>query len=160
MTHRFQWLAGLSFGAMAAVACSSKSGPTGGTNPSDAAVENESSTGPLDSGSGEDATSSQPDAGAVMDAPATATCDAVSLAPVADAALSTCFQCIAAMCASDVSMCSTDCTCAPAFACLEAMGNNNSQCPAVMAALANSNAALTGLEGCEVMMCDAPCYGD
>jgi len=158
MTYPFRWLAVFSLGAVAVVACSSKSGPTG-SSPGDAAAENEASTGSSGSGSGEDATSSQQDAGAVMDAPAAATCDAVSLAPIPDAALSTCFQCITAMCASEVSTCSTDCICAPAFACLEAMGNNNSQCPAVMAALSNSNAPLTSLEACEVMKCDGPCYG-
>ncbi len=153
MTYRFRWLAGFSVGAVAVAACSSTSGPTGPGMGDAAVTTNDGSTGQPDASSGEDASS-------VTDAPAAPTCDAASLAPIPDAALPACFQCIAAMCPLDVTTCSTDCSCAPAFACLEAMGNNNSLCPAVMSALSNSNTALTNLEACEVGKCNDPCYGD
>lgn len=97
--------------------------------------------------------------GSMMDAPA-ATCAAASLTPMPDAGLLACFQCHMAMCATELTACSTDCVCAPAYQCLEANSNINGLCPSVMAALANSNAALTNLAGCSVMMCDSPCFGD
>jgi hypothetical protein len=143
MTYQFRWLAGLAVGAAAAVACSSSSTPSGSVDSGMA----------LQDSSGEDS-------GSVMDGPAVQVCDAISTALMPDAALAGCFQCEATMCASDVAACAIDCTCAPAYRCLEDMGNSNGLCPMVMAALANSNAALTALEGCAAQKCNSPCYGD
>jgi hypothetical protein len=104
----------------------------------------------MDSGSG----------GSTMDAAPAATCAAASLAPMPDAGLLACFQCHMAMCAAELTACSTDCTCAPAYQCLEANSNINGLCPSVMAALANSDDALTRLSSCSVMKCNSPCFGD
>jgi hypothetical protein len=150
MTYPFRWLAGLAVGAAAAVACSSSSGPPGSSD-SGMALQ-DSSTGQMEAGLGEDS-------GSVMDGPAAPVCDAISTALMPDAALSGCFQCEAMMCATDVAACAIDCTCAPAYRCLEDMGNSNGLCPMVMAALANSNTALTNLEGCAAQKCNSPCYG-
>jgi hypothetical protein len=100
------------------------------------------------------------DSGSSMDGPAAHVCDAISVALLPDAALAGCFQCEAMQCASDVTACANDCDCAPAYRCLEDNGNLNGLCPNVMGALANSNAALTALESCAVMKCNAECYGD
>jgi hypothetical protein len=150
MTYQFRWLAGLWVGAAAAVACSSSSAPSG-ANDSGVALQ-DSATGQMETGSGEDS-------GSVMDGPAAQVCDAISTALMPDAALSGCFQCEAMMCASNVTACAMDCECAPAYRCLEDNGNSNGLCPMVMAALANSNAALTMLEACAVQKCNSPCYG-
>jgi hypothetical protein len=110
-----------------------------------------------------------PDASATEDAAeaaAPALCDAASLAPVADAALASCFQCQSAMCASLLAVCSTDCACAPAYACLQQMsimGSLNTgyaSCQAAVDALTNGNVALMNLQGCATIMCNVPCFGD
>jgi hypothetical protein len=110
-----------------------------------------------------------PDASATEDAAeaaAPALCDAASLAPVADAALASCFQCQSARCASLLTVCSTDCSCAPAYTCLQqmsTMGSLNtgySSCMAAIDALSSGNTALMDLQSCATMMCNASCFGD
>jgi hypothetical protein len=137
-----------------------------------AGCSSSSSGTPYGSGSGTDAGGgASPDAGgseaedAEAAAPA-ALCDAASLAPIADASLASCFQCQSARCASLLTVCSTDCSCAPAYTCLQqmsTMGSLNtgySSCMAAIDALSSGNTALMDLQSCATMMCNASCFGD
>ena len=153
MTYRSPWILCFVVAAAPLAGCSSSSSGT-----------------PYGSGPGPDAGGgAAQDAGDFEDATeaaAPALCDAASLAPVADAALASCFQCQSAMCASLLAVCSTDCSCAPAYACLQqmsTMGSLNtgySSCMAAIDALSSGNTALMDLQSCATMMCNAPCFGD
>jgi len=99
-----------------------------------------------------------------MDAPAAETCDAVSLAPVPDAGAAACFACQAANCMSEIATCSTDCTCAPNYACLErnstsTLSSGFSVCTEAIDAIMNGNRALTDLNNCATTKCNAECNG-
>jgi hypothetical protein len=92
-------------------------------------------------------------------------CDAVSLAPVVDAAAAGCFECQAMHCMTQVAACSTDCTCAPNYRCLEekaaegALSSGYSLCTGAIDALMNGNAALMDVAGCATTNCNAECFG-
>ena len=99
-----------------------------------------------------------------MDAPAVAMCDAVSLDPVVDAGAAACFTCQAANCMSEIATCSTDCTCAPNYACLErnstsTLSSGFSTCTEAIDAIMNGNTALTDLNNCATTKCNAECNG-
>jgi hypothetical protein len=153
MTGRFRWLSGLGLVAAFAGGCSSSS--SGGP-----AVD---AGGPAEEGG-----SSPEDAAApIMDAAPSAMCDAVSLTPSPEAGAAACFQCQQTQCASDVAACSTDCTCAPAYSCLEqnsapgSLNSGYSQCSEAVDALMNGNPALMNLAGCASLNCKSECgFGD
>lgn len=92
-------------------------------------------------------------------------CDAVSLAPVAEAGAAGCFECQAAHCMAQIATCSTDCTCAPAYTCLEqnaqegALNSGYSACNEAIDALMNGNLALMDVAGCATTNCNAECFG-
>jgi hypothetical protein len=152
MTYRSAWILCFVVAAAPLAGCSSSSSgtPYGGSDASSVATP--------DAGGSE-----AEDAEAAAPAPL---CDAASLAPIADASLASCFQCQSAMCASLLTVCSTDCACAPAYACLQqmsSMGSLNtgySSCNAAITALSDGNMALMNLQSCATMMCNAPCFGD
>jgi hypothetical protein len=153
MTYRSAWILCFVVTAAPLAGCSSSSSGT----PFEAPDASSGGASPDASGSeAEDAEAAAP----------AALCDAASLAPVADAALASCFQCQSAMCASLLTACSTDCLCAPAYACLQQMSNMGSlntgymSCQAAVAALTDGNVALMNLQGCATIMCNAPCFGD
>ena len=137
MTHRL-WVAGL---VAAITGCSSSSPGPSSTN--------------TDDGGGV----------SVEDAPSAMACDAVSLAPSPEAGAAACFECQASKCMAEMATCSTDCTCAPAFACLEqhstgdSLNSGYSACEAAVNALMNGNAALMALAGCATNNCNAECFG-
>jgi hypothetical protein len=95
-----------------------------------------------------------------------AICPAASLTAPADAAVADCFTCVAAMCMSELTTCSTDCMCAPAWQCVEqmsVMGSINtgySQCQAAISALSNGDVAMMNLQTCSTMKCNPQCFGD
>ena len=66
---------------------------------------------------------------------------------------------------SEVAACSTDCVCAPAYACLEqnsaegALSNGYSQCSEAVDAITNGNTALMALADCASLMCHPQCFG-
>ncbi len=138
MTHRLRRLLGLGYVVAVAGGCSSTSGT------------------PLAADSG---------VTPVEDAPASMMCDAVSLAAPAEAGAAACFACQAMKCMSEMATCSTDCTCAPAFACLEqnstgdSLNSGYSACPMTVEAIMNGNEALMGLAGCAATNCSAECFG-
>ncbi len=155
MTYRYPWLMGLGFAAAVAGGCSSSSPSGGPTTANDAA-----------SSSGDGAMSSSGGSPPVQDA-APMLCDAVSLAAPADSGAPACFACIAAMCMSEVAACSTDCACAPAYACLEmsstgdSLNTGYSACQTAVNTLMNGNAALTALTDCaRTTSCSSQCFGD
>ena len=143
MTHRL-WV----FGLLAAITGCSSSSPN-----------TPSSTGTDDGGSGTDDGGS----GSIEDAPSAMTCDAVSLAASPEAGAAACFECQASKCMPEMATCSTDCTCAPAFSCLEqhstgdSLNSGYSACEAAVNALMNGNAALMALAGCATNNCNAEC---
>jgi hypothetical protein len=116
--------------------------------------------------SGDDAASSGDGAAPVEDAGPTAMCDAVSLAPVADAGAAACFECQATHCMAEVAACAVDCTCAPAYGCLEqnstggSINSGYSACTLAVDAIMNNNAALTAVAGCATNSCHPECFGD
>jgi hypothetical protein len=90
-------------------------------------------------------------------------CDAASLATLADGGDKVCFACLASKCATEVTACSTDCACAPAYTCLQqnsAGGINSgySLCPEAVNALSSNDPALTMLAACAPGMCNAECF--
>jgi hypothetical protein len=109
-------------------------------------------------GGGTGQTAPPPDAAPEM-------CDAVSLATVADAGAAACFECVANRCMAQLTACSTDCACAPAFGCVEQMttaGSLNtgySACPSAVDAFMNGDPGLTMLNNCASKSCNAPCFG-
>jgi hypothetical protein len=89
----------------------------------------------------------------------------VSLAAPADASAAACFECVASRCVPELTACSTDCACGPAYGCLEQMsmgGSLNtgySACQSAVDAIMNGDKALTMLNNCANMSCNAPCFG-
>ncbi len=150
MTHRFGWLLGFGLAAASAGGCSSSS--------SSAPVSSEGG-GAGDAGTGQDA------AAPIEEPPPAAMCDAVSLAPVVDAAAAACFECQASHCTAEIAACSTDCSCAPAYSCLEqnsaegALSSGYSACPEAIDTVMNGNVALTNLTQCATSSCNPQCYG-
>jgi hypothetical protein len=150
MTYRYRWVPGLFFVVGFAGGCSSASSGT----PMGAVVAGDDG--------GTDASQAAPP---VQDAAPAAMCDAVSLAPLADASAAACFQCLSTQCMMEVATCSTDCECAPAYGCLEmnsAAGSINSGyslCQEAINTLMNGNAALTDVTNCGNAMCHAECQG-
>jgi hypothetical protein len=149
MRRRARW--GLSLGIAGALASGCSASSSGAPVASDDA--------------GQDAVSATgDDAGAApQDAAPAAVCDAASLATI-DAGATACFACQASQCAAELAACSTDCTCAPVYSCLQAnsMGGINSgysACPDAIAALMNSNAALTASAACATKSCHPECFG-
>ena len=144
MTYRSWSLACFSVGALVIAGCSSTSGPT-----------------TPDSGSG----GGMDGSGGGMDAPAQM-CSAVSLTPMAGAASFSCFNCQAMKCTSEMGACASDCTCGPAYVCLEGhadMGLNAaySMCQdTALAAVANGNPAIMALAACATNKCNQECFGD
>ncbi len=151
MTYRSPWVPGLFFVVAFAGGCSSASS---GTPPGSVVAG--------DDAGGADGSQAPPP---VQDAAPAAMCDAVSLAPIADASAAACFQCMATQCASEVAACSTDCECAPAYGCLEAnsaagsINSGYSLCQEAINTLMNGNVALTDLTNCGNAMCHAECQG-
>jgi hypothetical protein len=153
MTYRLRWALGLCFTAFVC-GCSSSSpgappdGPPG--TPEDAGGEGDATTG------------TPPP---MQDAAPAAMCDAVSLAPVADAGAAACFECQAAHCMPQVAACSTDCACAPAYVCLQrnstgdSLNSGYSACPDAIDVLMNGNQALMDVAGCATTSCNAQCFG-
>jgi hypothetical protein len=122
-----------------------------------AACSSSSSAAPS---SGGDATSEP-----IVDAAPPPLCDAVSLAAVPDSGNPACFQCQSTTCAQELAACSTDCACAPAYACLQQMttaslSSGYSLCETAIDALMNGDPALTALQGCATLKCNAECVGD
>ena len=144
----------MSLAAAPLAGCSSSSSGTPYGGSPDAAAPSPDASGSEDAGT-EDA-----------EAAAAPLCDAASLAPLADAALASCFECQSAMCASLLTVCSTDCACAPAYTCLQQMSNMGSlntgypMCNAAISALTDGNTALMNLQGCATIMCSPQCFGD
>jgi hypothetical protein len=143
MTYRFRWVLGLCFAAAITGGCSSTSGT------------------PLSSEGG-----ASDDGGApAQDAPAAMMCDAVSLAAPPDAGAAACFDCQAMKCMPEITTCATDCSCAPAFSCLEqnstgdSLNSGFSVCTDAVDAISNGNAALTNLSHCATTNCNAECFG-
>jgi hypothetical protein len=101
----------------------------------------------------------------MQDASAATMCDAVSLAAPSDAGAAACFACLAMKCMSQVAMCSTDCTCAPAYACLEqnstgdSLNSGFSLCQDAVNAIGNGNGPLTAVTQCSTTSCNAECGG-
>jgi hypothetical protein len=155
MTVRLWRLLGLGFATAFVGGCSSSS------SGSPAVVQTGDASSNGGSGGGADDS-----AAPIMDAAPAALCDAVSLAPAADASAAACFECQAMQCASETAACSTDCACAPAYSCLErnstagSLNSGYSQCNEAVDALMNGNAALMGLADCAAANCKAACFGD
>jgi hypothetical protein len=143
MTFRTRWALGLVFAAAFAGACSSKSNPQTGTSDDSGIILEDGGSGPMEA----------------------SICPAVPLSGPSDGGLPACFACIATMCMGDLTTCSTDCSCAPAYQCLEQMStqpNINtgfSLCPTAIGGIADNNAALTNLNHCAQAMCPAQCAG-
>ena len=147
MTYRTRWVVGLGFAAAMAGGCSSSS--SGPPMPGDTGDSGASSDGGI----------------LVEDAPAAMMCDAVSLAAPPDAGAAACFECQAMKCMPTIAACATDCTCGPAFSCLEqnstgdSLNSGYSACSAAVDALMNGNPALMNLAGCATNNCSAECFG-
>jgi hypothetical protein len=141
MTLRFRWLVGIGFAASFAAGCSSSSSGTPATPGDDGSIP-------------------------VQDAGPAAMCDAVSLAPVVEAGAAACFECQATQCVSEIAACSTDCTCAPAYGCLEqkstggSINSGYSSCTDAVDALMNGNTALMNVADCASAKCHPDCFGD
>jgi hypothetical protein len=147
--HRSRWLYCLGVVTLASAGCSSSSG--GSVPPVDGG-------GPVDDGGSTD------DATGVQEAAAAATCDAASLATLADGGAPACFACQATKCASMVAACSTDCVCTAQYTCLQqnSMGGLNSgysACPDAINAQMNGNKALTDVADCAALKCMPECFG-
>lgn len=151
MTYRCRWALALVFASAFAGACSSSSNPPTTSN-----------TTPDDSGS----PPPMGDAGPPPMEMEAAVCDAASLAAPADAALASCFSCVAAMCMAELTTCSTDCMCAPGWQCLEqmsSMGSINtgySACQSAISSLSNGDQAAMSLQMCSTTKCKVECFGD
>ncbi len=152
MTYRLRWVSGLFFVVASAGGCSSASSGT----PLGSVVAGDDAGG---------ADASQGSSTPVPEAAPAEMCDAVSLAPPADASAVACFQCLATQCMMEVAACSTDCGCAPAYACLEAhsaegsINSGFSLCQDAINTLMNGNVALTDLTNCGTAMCHSECQG-
>jgi hypothetical protein len=152
MTYESRWLPGLCFALAFTGGCSASSS---GTPPGSVGASEDASTS-------SDASQAPPP---IQDAAPAAACDAVSLAPVADAAAAACFECQATECMTEVAACSTDCACAPAYHCLEenssagSLNSGYSLCPDSINTLMNGNLALMNLAGCATTSCSPACFG-
>ncbi|HEY5146669.1 MAG TPA: hypothetical protein VII82_07865 [Polyangiaceae bacterium] len=153
MTLRFRWLFFLGMTAAATAGCSSSSSgaPVAAPDASEDVVT-----------VNDDA--SVEDAGAMPEAAPAAICDAASLAPILDGGTVACFECQSKNCASELTVCSTDCACAPAYTCLQqnSVGGVNSgysACPNAVSAQFGSNAALMAVASCATTMCNPQCFG-
>jgi hypothetical protein len=153
MTLRFRTFFFLGMTAAAAAGCSSSSSGAPVTSPADASD---------DVAVNDDA--SVDDAGAMPEAAPAAICDAASLAPILDGGTVACFECQSKNCASELTVCSTDCACAPAYTCLQqnSVGGVNSgysACPNAVSAQFGSNQALMAVASCATTMCNPQCFG-
>jgi hypothetical protein len=141
MTYRSRWALGLVLASAFAGACSSKSNPP---------VTGDDGSSVTDAGSGP------------MEA---AVCAAVPLSGPVDGGLPACFACIAMSCMAQLTACSTDCMCAPAYQCLGQksippnLNTGYSSCDTAVGAIADGNQALTMLNGCAQAMCNSQCFG-
>ena len=143
MIHRSRWLYRLSVVTLASAGCSSSSG--GSAPPIDGGVSSDDATG-------------------AQEAAAATTCDAASLATIADGGAPACFACQATKCASMVAACSTDCVCTAQYTCLQqnsvgGLNSGYSACPDAIDAQMNGNKALTNVADCAAMNCMPECFG-
>jgi hypothetical protein len=155
MKVRLQWLSCLGIAAAWATGCSSSSSGSP-ANPSDGG-------GQAVTTDNDATTTAQQDAAAIVDAPAAPVCDAVSLATI-DAGATACFACQTAKCAPEITACSTDCSCAPAYNCLQAnsaggINSGYSACPSAIDALMNGDPGLMNLASCATTNCNPQCFG-